>query len=131
MHVFYIIPSLNVLRIIDIKFNPSLAGLQTKGKFACPFFGHRMKSRRSRSLGKEVFHEYRHFLSKNHRYQSIEKQIFNGKEEFGLKPWRMTPGLWKLQYNINRQGMDQNVYVSYMKCLEYFIFLLHFVHCTN
>jgi hypothetical protein len=131
MHVFYIIPSLNILRIIDIKFNPSLAGLQTKGKFACPVCGPKMKSRRSRSLGKEVFDEYRHFLSKNHRYRSTEKHIFNGKEETGLKPQRMTPRLWKLQYNRNRQGMDQIVYVSYMKCLEYFIFLLHFVHCTN
>jgi hypothetical protein len=119
MHVFYIIPSLNILRIIDIKFNPSLAGLQTKGKFPCPVCGPKMKSRRSRSLGKEVFDEYRHFLSKNHRYRSTEKHIFNGKEENGLKPWRMTPRLWKLQYNRNRQGiLDQIVYhVSYMKCL--------------
>jgi hypothetical protein len=131
MHVFYIIPSLNILRIIDIKFNPSLAGLQTKGKFPCPVCGPKMKSHHSRSLGKEVFDEYRHFLSKNHRYRSTEKHIFNGKEETGLKPQRMTPHLWKLQYNRNHQGMDQIVYVSYMKCLEYFIFLLHFVHCTN
>jgi hypothetical protein len=118
MHVFYIIPSLNILRIIDIKFNPSLVGLQTKGKFPCPVCGPKMKSRRSRSLGKEVFDEYRHFLSKNHRYRSTEKHIFNGKEENGLKPWRMTPRLWQLQYNRNRQGiLDQIVYVSYMKCL--------------
>ena len=91
-----------------------------------------MKYRHSISLGNEVFDEYRHFLSKNHSYRSIEKHLFNGKEEFGLKPWRMTPRLWKLQYNRNRQGiLDQIIYVSYMKCLEYFIFLLHFVHCTN
>jgi hypothetical protein len=86
MHVFYIIPSLNILRIIDIKFNPSLAGLQTKGKFPCPFYGPKMKSHCSRSLGKEVFDEYRHFLSKNHRYRSTKKHLFNGKEETGLKP---------------------------------------------
>lgn len=24
--------------------------------------------------------------------------IFNGKEETGLRPWRMTPHAWKLQY---------------------------------
>jgi predicted RNA-binding Zn-ribbon protein involved in translation (DUF1610 family) len=39
--------------------NPYLAGLQTKGKFACPVCGPRMKSHHSRSLGKEVFDEYR------------------------------------------------------------------------
>jgi hypothetical protein len=27
-----------------------------------------MKSRLSKSLGKEVFDEYKHFLSKNHKY---------------------------------------------------------------
>ena len=86
MYVFYIIPSLNILRIIDIKFDPSLPGLQTKGKFACPVCGPKMKSCHSRSLGKEVFDEYRHFLSKNHRYHTIEKHLFNGKEETGLKP---------------------------------------------
>jgi hypothetical protein len=34
-------------------------GLQTNGKFACPVCGPRIKSRRSRSLAKEVFDEYR------------------------------------------------------------------------
>ena len=67
-------------------FNPSLAGNQTKGKFAYPVSGPKMKYRCSRSLGKEVFDEYKHFLSNNHRYQTTEKHIFNGKEETGLKP---------------------------------------------
>jgi hypothetical protein len=93
MHVFCIILSLNILRIIDIKFNPSLAGIQTKGKFPCPVCGPNMKSHCSRSLGKEVFDEFGNFLSKNHRYQSIEKNILNGKEENGLKPQRKTPRL--------------------------------------
>ena len=60
-----------------------------------------MKSRRSKSLAKEVFDEYKHFLSKNHRYRTTEKHIFNGKEETALKPQRMTPHIWKLQYNIH------------------------------
>ena len=90
-----------------------------------------MKCCHSRTLGKEVFDEYRHFLSKNHKYLSTKKHIFNGKEETGLKPRRMTPHIWWLQYNRNHHGMDQNIYVSYMKCLEYFIFLLDFVHYTN
>ena len=61
-----------MIRIIyDKKFNPSLVGLQTKGKFPCPVYGPNMKSLCSRSLGKEVFDEYRHFLSRNHM---LEKQ---------------------------------------------------------
>jgi hypothetical protein len=57
-----------------------------------------MKYRRSKRLGKEVFDEYRHFLSKNHKYRITEKDLFNGKQETGLKPQRMTPCLWKLTY---------------------------------
>ena len=88
-------------------------GLQTKGKFACPVCGPKMKSRHSKSLSKEVFDEYRHFLSKNHRYRTVEKHLFNGKEETALKPQRMTPRMWKLQYNRNRQGTIQFVYLIY------------------
>ena len=62
-----------------------------------------MKYNHSKNLGKMVFDEYRHFLPKNHRYRTIEKHIFNGKEEIGLKPRRMTPHLWRLEYNRNRQ----------------------------
>ena len=62
-----------------------LVGLQTKGKFACPVCGPRIKSHRSRSLAKEVFDEYRHFLPKNHSYRTIDKEKFNGKEENGKK----------------------------------------------
>jgi hypothetical protein len=58
-----------------------------------------MKFRRSKFLGKEVFDEYRHFLSKNHKYRTTEKYVFNGKQETGLKPQRMTPRLWKLTYD--------------------------------
>jgi hypothetical protein len=71
--------------MIDIV-NPSFASLQTKGNFACPVCGPKMKYRRPKSLGKEVFDEYRHFLFKNHRYRTTEKRIFNGKEETALKP---------------------------------------------
>ena len=69
-----------MLRIIDIKFNPSLAGLQTKGKFSCPFCGPKMKSQCSRSLGNDVFDEYSHFLSKNHRYRNTKKKNEKGKK---------------------------------------------------
>jgi hypothetical protein len=57
-----------------------------KGKFSCPVCGPKMKYRHSKSLGKMVFDEYRHFLPKNHRYRTTEKHIFNWKEETGLKP---------------------------------------------
>jgi hypothetical protein len=60
-----------------------------------------------------VFDEYRHFLPKNHTYRTTDKEKFNGKEEKGKKPRRMTPHLWKLEYDRNRQGM-QMVYVSYI-----------------
>ena len=33
-----------------------------------------------------------------------KKNIFNGKQETALKPWRMTSHLWKMQYNRNRQA---------------------------
>ena len=89
-----------------------LAGLQIKRKFACPFFGPRIKSHRSRILGKEVFDEYRHFLPKNHKYQTTKKTKFNGKEENGKKPRRMTSHLWNLEYNRHRHSM-QIVYVAY------------------
>jgi hypothetical protein len=61
-------------------------------------------------LGKEVFDEYRHFLPKNHIYLTTNKEKFNGKEENGKKPQRMTPHLWKLEYIRNHQGM-QIIYV--------------------
>ena len=32
-----------------------------------------------------MFDEYRHFPPKNHSYQTIEKENFNGKEESGKK----------------------------------------------
>ena len=63
-----------------------------------------MKYCHSKSLGNMVFDEYRHLLPKNHRYRTTEKHLFNGKEETGLKPRRMTPHLWRLEYNRNRQG---------------------------
>ena len=71
--------------IIDID-NPSLyVGLQIKGKFACPVCGHKIKSHHFKSLGNEVFDKYKHFLSKNHRYRTTEKHLFNGKQETALK----------------------------------------------
>jgi hypothetical protein len=66
--------------------NPSLVSLQTKGKFAYPTCGPKMKSHRSKSLGNEVFDEYRNFLSENHRYCTTGKHILNRKYEIGLKP---------------------------------------------
>ena len=63
---------------IDIPYL-NIVGLQTKGKFACPVFGPKIKSRRSKSLRKEVFDEYRNFLSKHHMYRTTEKNISNGK----------------------------------------------------
>ena len=51
-------------------------GLQTKGKFACPFCGPKIKSRREKSLRKELFEEYMNFLSKNHMYRTTKKNYF-------------------------------------------------------
>ena len=52
-----------------------------------------------------MFDEYRHFVPKNHTYRTTNKAKFNGKEENGKKPRRMTPHLWNLEYNRNHQGM--------------------------
>ena len=60
-----------------------------------------------------MFDEYMNFLPRNHRYQTTKKKKFNGKEENGKKPQRMTPHQWKLEYNRNRLGM-QIVYVAYI-----------------
>ena len=60
---------------IDIPYL-NIVGLQTKGKCACPVCGSKIKSHHSKSLSKEVFDEYRHFLSKNHRYRTTEKKYF-------------------------------------------------------
>ena len=72
-----------------------------------------MKSRQSKILGNEVFDDYGNFLSKNHKHRTTEKDLFNGKQETGLKPQRMTPHLWRLEYNRNCQGL-QFIYVSYI-----------------
>ena len=80
---------------IDIPYLNTVC-LQTKGKFSCPVCGPKIKSRCSKILRKEVFDEYRNFLSKNHRYRTTEKNIFNGKQETALKPRRMTPHLWNM-----------------------------------
>ena len=37
--------------------------------------------------------------TKQHKYQSAKKHLFNEKEETTSKPWRMKPHLWKLEYN--------------------------------
>ena len=63
-----------------------LLGLQTKGKFACLVCGSKMKSYHSRTLRKQVFDEFRHFLHNNNRYRISEKHLFNGKEERSSRP---------------------------------------------
>ena len=47
----------------------------------------------------------------------LPKKTFNGRQETALKPQRMAPHLWKLQYNRNRQGTYES---SYMKCYVFF-----------
>ena len=58
----------------------NIVGLQTKGKFACLVCGPKIKSRHSKSLRKEVFDDYRNFLSKNHRYRETEKIFSMGSK---------------------------------------------------
>ena len=79
-----------------------------------------MKSRHSKSLGKQVFDECRHFLHRNHKYRSTKKHLLNGKEETTSNPQRMKPHLWKLEYiRINCQG---NVILPNSLCLEFIFF---------
>ena len=94
------------LHMIIVQHDPivhDLLGLQTKGKFACPVCSPKMKSCHLRTLGKKVFEEFRYFLHNNHRYQIVKKHRFKGKEETSSRPRRMTPHLWKLEYDqLNR-----------------------------
>ena len=54
--------------------------------------------------------------------EQLKKNIFNGKKETALKPQRMTPHLWKLQYNRNCQA---GTYGSlYMNCYVFFYCVL-------
>ena len=96
----------------------NIVGLQTKDKFACLVCGPKIKSHRSKSLRKEVFDEYRNFLSKNHRYRTNERNIFNGKQDIALKPRRMTPHLSNMRYNRNRHHGTYGS--SYMNCYVFF-----------
>ena len=77
MHVFLNIPFILYIIIIDIDIPSLYVGLQTKGKFACLVCGPKIKSCNSKRLGKEVFDEYRHFLSKNHKYRTTEKKTYS------------------------------------------------------
>ena len=108
---------------IDIPY-VNIVGLQKNGKFACPVCGPKIKYSRSKSLRNEVFDEYRHFLSKNYKYGTTERNVFNGKQETTLKPQRMTPHLWKLHYNKNRQGGMQES--SYKKCYAFYYYYVLF-----
>jgi hypothetical protein len=88
-----------------------------------------MRSHCSRILGKEVFDEYMNFLPKNHRYRYNDKHIFNGKEESGIKPRRMTPHLWKLEYNrLNRQC--KSIFIIVCNILQFLIVLNSHVYCV-
>ena len=73
MHVFLNIPFILYIIIIDIDIPSLYVDLQAKRRLACPVCGPNIKSRCSKSLRKEVFDEYRHFLSKNHKYRTIKK----------------------------------------------------------
>jgi hypothetical protein len=87
-----------------------------------------MKYRQSKILGNEVFDEYRHFLSKNHKYRTTEKYLLNGKQDTGLKPQRMTPCLWKLAYDrINPRG-THFFYVSCWPLTKFWRTLVIFDH---
>ena len=123
--MFLNIPFTLYIIIIDIDIPSLYLGLHTKGKSACPVCGPKIKSCHSKSLGKEVFDEYRHFLSKNHRYQITKKNLFNGKQETALKPQRINPHLWKMQYNRNRQASTYGS--SYMNCYVFFYCVLFIV----
>ena len=59
--------------------------------------------------------------------KQLQKNIFNGKQETALKTPRITPHLWKLQYNRNRQ--DGTSEESFMNC--YVFCLLCVVHCSD
>ena len=116
------------MNIFDIDIPYIYVGIQTKEIFACPVYGPNIKSRHSKILRKEVFDEYRHFLSKNHMYRENERNIFNGNQETPLKPRRITPHLWKMQYNRNCQADmygSVDVFVT-SECIHFYILYIVF-----
>ena len=56
-----------------------------------------------------------------------KKNIFNGKQENVLNSRRMTPHIWKMQYNSNRQAGTYGS--SYMNC--YVFFFVCVVYCSG
>ena len=81
MHACFLnIPFILYIIVIDIDIPSLYVGLQTKGKFPCAVCGPKINSHRSKILRKEVFDEYSNFLSKNHRYRTTKKNLFNGKQ---------------------------------------------------
>ena len=91
-----------------------------------------MKCRHSRSLGKQVFDEFRHFLHNNHRYWISKKHLFNGKEETSSRPRRMTPHLWKLEYDrLNRRGNVQFVIRSLKFVFWYYLIFTNAIIDTH
>lgn len=70
-------------------------GLSTKGYKACPPCGDWLRSKYSRSLGKNVYLRHRRFLPADHTLRSrAQARHFNGKVENGHCPKRMTPMDW-------------------------------------
>ena len=69
---------------IDIPYL-NIVGLQTKGKFACLVCGPKMNYSFSKYLGKMVLDEYRHFLSKTHRFCTTEKTSFQWERRDWIK----------------------------------------------
>ena len=86
MHACFLnIPFILYIIIIDIDIPSLYVGLQIKGKFACSVCGPKIKSHCSKRLRKEVFDEYRNFLSKNQRYRKNEKRYFQWEAGYYIK----------------------------------------------
>ena len=57
------------------------------------------------------------------------KKIYSMGQETALKLQRMTPHLWKLQYNRNRQAGTYGS--SYMNCCVFFLLCVVYCSCHN
>ena len=78
VNVFFLIFKWNSINIVQY-----LTRILTKGKYVCLVCHPRTISRNLRSLGKKVYDKYRHFLPRNHRYQTTKKNSLMDKKRLG------------------------------------------------
>ena len=90
-----------------------LAGQVTKGYRGCPPCGPNVATRRSKSLGKNVYLGHRCYLAMNHPYRRLKSSFNGGEERRGLPQILLSCDIlrfakqredWLLELPINKEG---------------------------